>query len=106
MDRVKLFLAHHFTKVYLTVFLSAAGFFFYGVVNLTSETSNLISLQIGIFLFWCAGNLKLSANVLFYNGFWKKFWLFILVWFNLLTVAWLLAFLTDFKIMGMIMGMS
>ena len=106
MDRVKLFLAHHFFKLYGTGMVLATVFFVYGFANLTSETTSLIPIQIGVLLFWCVGNLKFTFNVLFYNGFWQKFWLFIMVWFNLLTVAWLLEFLTDFKIMGMIMGMS
>ena len=106
MDRVKLFLAHHFFKLYGVGMVLATVFLVYGFVNLTSESTNFISIQIGVFLFWCVGNLKFTFNVLFYNGFWKKFWLLIMIWFNLLTVAWLLEFLTDFKIMGMIMGMS
>ena len=107
MDTVKRFIENYFTyKVYLIGLIGAVVLFVYGVTNLTPETNNLIPIQIGIFLFWCLGNLKFVSNALFFEGFSKKFWLFIAIWFNLLTLAWLVEFLTDFKIMGMIMGIS
>lgn len=72
---------------------------------MTNE-GNFLFMKLGTFLFWCAGNTKLSYISLFGIGFWKKFSIFLLVMFNLVSLGWALEFLTDFKIMTLIMGIA